>query len=503
MNPKALILSLASVWSLAGCDRTPAPTETMPTTEVADLPAPDPTLSVVRVNTTYQRWNPGQPWEKLDSNQRRSLGAVVSDSRVLTTAEMVADSTFIELETSDGRKLAPAKVEAVDYEANLALLSTDDTEFTKDLVPLEISETPKIGDTLQIIQIENSGNPLITPGLIQGVDVVASFLPGEYFLTYQLKTSMQTAASSFTLPAMREGQLAGFLTSYSASDQLADITATDIIRSFLQDAADGDYAGFPSLGIATAALDDIKFRNWLGLAPEIGGIYVSSVLKGGAAEAAGVRKGDVITSIDEFAVDQTGYIQHPAYGRLFWSHLVHGAKPVGQTVSLELVRDSEPMTLTATLARRKESLVPTHTFGESPRFLVKGGMVFQELTRPLLKSFGKEWQETAPLNLLEPYENPEAFEDRMDRVIFLAGVIPTPATIGYESLRNLIVDQVNGQRIRNIKDLAAAFENVPADGLHSILFDEESFTIELDEVISTSVDSQLLRQGISKLSRLD
>jgi allophanate hydrolase len=35
---------------------------------------------------------------------------------------MAADSTYIELESPDGRRLAPARVIAVDFEANLALL---------------------------------------------------------------------------------------------------------------------------------------------------------------------------------------------------------------------------------------------------------------------------------------------------------------------------------------------------------------------------------------------
>ncbi|GAA5484686.1 S1C family serine protease [Haloferula sargassicola] len=503
MNSRLLTLLLGTL-ALASCEqRETTATPKAPPAPVADIPAPDLTHSVVRVNTTYQRWNPGQPWEKLDPRQRRSLGAVITGNKVLTTAEMVADSTFIELESTDGRKLTPATVEAVDYEANLALLTTDDEEFTEDLEPLELADITKPGDALDIIQIEDSGIPLLTHGLIQSVDVTSDFLPGQYFLTYELKASMQTAASSFTLPALHEGKLAGLLTSYSSSDQLSDITATEIVRNFLHDAADGHYDGFPSLGIATAPLDDPKFRGWLGLEPKDGGIYVSSVLKGGAAEEAGIQKGDVITSIDGHEVDQTGYFLHPVYGRLFWSHLVRGAKALGSTVPLKLVRDGEPMEVNATLTLRGEPLVPTETFGQDPKFLIKGGLVFQELTRPLLKSFGKDWMETAPLNLLAPLESPEEFEERMDRVVFLAGVIPTPATIGYESLRNLIVHEVNGQPVRDIKTLSAAFDQVPADGLHSIRFEEEDFPIELDENVATLVDGQLLQRGISRLSRLE
>jgi hypothetical protein len=133
---------------------------------------------------------------------------------------------------------------------------------------------------------------------------------------------------------------------------------------------------------------------------------------------------------------------------------------------------------------------------------VKGGLIFQELSRPLLESFGEDWRSRAPLNLLDAFENPEKYEKSIDRVVFLSAAIPTPATVGYERLRNLIVCKVNGREIRDMKSLIKAFEE--HDGLlHSIEFADENLTVNLDEAISTSVDSQLLQRGITRLSRAE
>jgi hypothetical protein len=200
-----------------------------------------------------------------------------------------------------------------------------------------------------------------------------------------------------------------------------------------------------------------------------------------------------------------GYFEHPVYGRTFWSHLVRGAKGAGESVSLAILRDGEPQSLTAELERRdrQSELVPGYSFGKAPNFLVKGGLIFQELTRPLLESFGEEWQSRAPLNLLDVLENPDKYEENHDRVVFLAGVIATPATVGYEPLRNLIVTEVNGKPVRDMKSLIAAFDEVPSDGLHSIEFDEENFKVYLDELVSTEVDGQLLQRGLTKLSRAE
>ncbi|NJM37729.1 MAG: hypothetical protein HC845_07650 [Akkermansiaceae bacterium] len=78
--------------------------------------------SVVRINSTQQTWNPGQPWEKNPPTSSRALAAIVGPQLVLISAELVADSTYLEFESVDGSHFAQAKVISVDYEANLALL---------------------------------------------------------------------------------------------------------------------------------------------------------------------------------------------------------------------------------------------------------------------------------------------------------------------------------------------------------------------------------------------
>lgn len=482
-----------------------------PVAPAATVPAADPDAilaSVIRISTTQQAWNQGQPWEKLPPGKRRSLGAIVAPGQVLTTAEMAADATYIELESPDGKLLAPAKVIAVDFEANLALLGLGpeaDAKFFDGTRPLEMATPPKIGSSLEIVQVEENGTPLVTPGTLLSIDVVSNFLPGQFFLTYELKASMQSAANSFSLPVLHDGKLAGLLTSYDSKDQISDVTATDIVARFVKDAADGEYAGFPSLGVSVSRTEDANFRAWLKLPADDGGLYVSNVKAGGSAEKAGLKKGDVIVSIDGHPIDRLGYFEDPHYGRLYWSHLVRGAKSAGDTVKLDILRDGEPSRVDAVLDRRNEQdqLVPAYTFGKAPSYLVKGGLVFQELTRPLLEAFGDEWQSRAPLNLLDVYENPQKYESRGRRIVFLAGVIATPATVGYEPLRNLIVTKVNGKDIKDIKSLVEAFELPGADGMDRIEFDEEEFSVYIDEAASDAVDAQLLQRGLSRLSKTE
>jgi S1-C subfamily serine protease len=466
------------------------------------------TNSVARVNSTQQTWNTWQPWEKNSPRKRRALAAIIGPQRVLTTSELVSDATYLELESTDGTRFARAKVIAVDYEANLALLGPasekEGQAFFENTVPFKITSPPKIGTSLSILQVEDNGLALQTTGILQSMDVSANLLPGHSFLTYQVKASMQSAASSYSLPVLCGGKLAGVLTSYDSKDQLCDVTSTDIVSRFLDEATAGDYKGFPSLGVTIARTEDASFRQWLKLADNQGGLYIETVRKGGAAELAGMKNGDVILAVDGQSIDRRGYYEHPQYGSLSWGHLIRGSKSIGDEVTLSLLREGKTLDLKAKLSRQEEGnqLVPDHIFDRPPNYLLKGGLVFQELSLPILEAFGEDWRSTAPLNLLDTYQNPEKYRESMDRVVFLSGVIPTPATVGYERLRNLIVSKVNGKEIKNIKSLISAFK-MGTDGLHSIEFAEENLTVYLDDAVTTSVDSQLLQRGINRLSHAE
>lgn len=504
MRPLLLLPFLLAACKPAGGSAPAAPASADGATATAPI---DLKSSVVRLNSTVQGWSAAQPWEKSSPTSRRALVAVVAPGRVLCTAEMVADATHLEFESADGTLFAPAKVIATDYELNLALLAAADEQAGAKLFastrPAPLAKPSRTGDALTIYQVEDNGVEIRTEGTLQSTAVLASFLPGQAFLTYQVKASMQSAASSYSLPVFHNGDLAGVLYSYNSKDQLCDISSTDIVARFLTAAAMDGYTGPPSLGVSGASTEDPAFRQWLKLADDQGGLYLDTVRKGSAAATAGVKKGDVLLAIDDHPIDRRGYFQHPTYGSLAWGHLIRGSKAVGDSIKLTLARDGKPLDLTAKLTREEEQakLVPTYTFGRAPDYLVKGGFIFQELTLPLLRSFGDEWTSRAPLNLLDVYENPEKYEADNRRIVFLSAVIPTPATVGYEPLRNLIVRKANGTAIRDLKSLAAAFR-ANKNPLHSIQFDQDDFTIHLDEAVSSQVDAELRRGGIPELQRL-
>lgn len=500
-------LLLLPLLLFASCQK-PTAVTTAPATE-KNTPI-DPSLSVVRVNATLQDWNIGQPWEKNPPRRLRALGSLVTGNQILTTAEMVTDVIFLELESTDGKRRARAEVANVDYEANLALLrlpaDEDASTFFAGMKALEIAPSPPLRASLDVIQVEDNGQSLVTPGRLLSADMRSSYLPGQLFLTYIVKASMQSSVSSFTLPVLHEGKLAGILCSYDSKDQICEVIATPLIDRFLSESQKETYQGFPNLGVSIAVTEDAHFRSYLKIPDSEGGIYISKVRKGSCADTANLKPGDVILAIDGKRIDRRGYYQDDLYGSLHWIQLVRSNKSAGDTIALSLWRDGKAEETTVTLTRLEEDtrLVPHYQFGKAPNFLIKGGMMFQELTKPLLEAYGDDWQTNAPLDFLDALSNPENYQENHDRMICLTGVIPTQATIGYEGLRNLLVSKVNGKPVRDMKDMIKAFRTPPLGStLHSIEFLDENIVIYLDDNLSTRIDQSLLQRGVQQLSRAE
>src|SRR5205807_10474905 len=114
-------------------------------------------LALVRVNVTGQSYDYFRPWQKRAPFSKRALGAVLSQGRVLVTADLVANQNYVELERAESGEKTAASVEVVDYEANLALLQPQDKKFLEGLPPLELTNDTVVGDRLAALQLEQTG----------------------------------------------------------------------------------------------------------------------------------------------------------------------------------------------------------------------------------------------------------------------------------------------------------------------------------------------------------
>ena len=466
----------------------------------------EPPLSVVRVNVTNQPWDFGRPWGKRPPYSRRAIGTVLTGNRVLVTAELVANASYVELEAAEGGLKAPATVEVVDYEANLALLKTEEAAFLKPLKPLEVAPA-STGDLLSVWQLESNGALLVTKGPMTTAEVTRYPIDDSPLLIYRLTTPLQFRDSSFVLPVVKDGKLAGLIMRYDNTTNNADVLPAPVIEHFLKDAAKGHYAGFPRVGISSSSTRDPQFRRFLGLpADTAGGVYIADVLKDGPAATAGIEKGDVLLSVDGQAVDQDGNYKDRDYGKIGVSHLFSTRHYVGETVKFTVFRKGEKLEKTVTLGRRsvESYVIEPYVIDRAPNFYVLGGLVLCELSRQYLKEYGNDWQKKAPEQFVyfDRQQN-ELFKEGPKKVVFLNRVLPSDLTVGYEELSQLVVTKVNDVRLECLADLPAALAKAK-DGLHKIEFDGEPGVIYLDAEGVAATTTELQRKyRLPALQRLN
>ena len=459
--------------------------------------------SLLRVNSTNQAYESFQPWIKKQPLNRRGIGTLIEGGRILVTAELVANSTFIELEKPASAVKSSASVERIDHDCNLAILRPADPAFLDGMQPLALNGPLRVGDEATILQLEPNGDVARTIGRITSISVGGYPAESGSFLIFKLGAPFQQRDSSFTLPTIRDGKLAGIVMRYDARNQSADVIPTGVIRHFLAELESGEYKGFARLALGFAPLRDPQLRRYIGL-KEPGGIYVTDMNPQGSAAAAGIKKGDVILAVNGQAIDQDGNYEDPDYGRILFSHLTNTINHPGAILPFKILRDGRTIEIPVTMqvAGPAHEISKTHLSDEAPKYVILGGLVFLELSRPYLKEWGGKWTSSAPQRLVyyDAFQN-ELAADR-GRIIILSQVLPSPDTMGYEDLENMVVTKLNGHPVKNLADLSAAAKK-PVDGFQKIEFEEDPKIIFLDAAsIEANAETLKKHYALPALERL-
>jgi serine protease DegQ len=275
--------------------------------------------------------------------RRAGLGSGVIASEqgyILTNNHVIESVDQIEVALADSRKV-PAKVVGTDPETDLAVLKID----VKNLPSITFAKTDqvRVGDVVLAI-----GNPFgvgqtITLGIVSGLG--RSHLGITVFENFIQTDAAINPGNSGGALVDAAGNLVGINTAiYSRSPQGASIgigyaipasTARQVMEQIIQKGS--VIRGWIGVGVQDVTkeiADSFKL-------PVPGGVLITQVERGGPADQAGVKLGDVLLRVNDRAVgDTTGML-----------NMIAALQP-GQQVRLKLARNQSESELSVTIGRR-------------------------------------------------------------------------------------------------------------------------------------------------------
>lgn len=416
---------------------------------------------VVRVQVTYQTYDPFFPWQKRSPDERFGFGVRIDNTHVLTTESLVRNHTLIEIQLPrSGEKITAVPIKTAP-KVNLALLKVTGTPSPPDQIPIAYAQHIRVDHAVEIVQIDNTS--AIQRGDARIVKTLVDGLPHAPYHTLQAEALTDLNVNGEGAPVFLDDALAGMMISYNRGSRTGRMLPPILISRFIHDVLQGAYAGFASAGFLWKPLVNPTKRTYLGVDGEPGGILVLNCLPGGGAADA-LQPNDVILSWDGYTIDNLGFYEDKLHGRLLFPHLIKGHRTPGENSNVSIIRNGTTQNVTVPLAHRQEEadLIPENITGAPVPYLVEGGLVIRELTGRMLKAYGNQWQTRVDSRLAHLYlTRQHAPEHPGDRIVLLANVLPDAINIGYQHWHNQIITAINQKTVGNLRDV---FRIVDHDG---------------------------------------
>jgi hypothetical protein len=104
-------------------------------------------------------------------------------------------------------------------------------------------------------------------------------------------------------------------------------------------------------------------------------------------------------------------------------------------------------------------LMQANTYDVSPRYILYGGLLFQPLSRNFLEAYDIE--DLQVRYFYDFFLQDDLYKDHPE-IIILSAILPDPINTYLGDYRNGIVDEINGEKVRTMDDLANGLR-IPAN----------------------------------------
>ena len=251
-----------------------------------------------------------QQQQGMQRREQRSGGSGViisTDGYIVTNNHVVENSTKLKVKLYDGRIFEARRI-GTDPATDIALIKVEATDLPT--LVFGSSDALRLGEWVLAIGSPFDLQSTITAGIVSAKARQLDVIPDEFRLESFIQTdaAVNPGNSGGALVNAR-GELVGINTVIKSSTGsyigYSFAVPESIVRKVVGDLKEYGVVQRALLGITYRYIDQ-EFVDAMGEQTGItavGGAYVASVVEGGAASEAGIRKGDVITEIDGVAID--------------------------------------------------------------------------------------------------------------------------------------------------------------------------------------------------------
>jgi len=422
----------------------------------AATPATEMKKSVVRITMTEQEPNYKVPWAPGSTASGVGAGFVIethNGQRVMTNAHVVSNSRFLSVSKENDPKQYIAHVEFVGHDCDLAVLKIDEAGFFKGTVPLQFGGLPEIESAVSVYGYPIGGERMsVTNGVISRIDFQLYTHSGvDAHLTIQTSAAINPGNSGG--PVLQEGKVVGVAFQGYSGDVAQNVgymIPVPVVQRFLKDISHGSYGRYMDLSISTFKLQNPAMRRALGLVDDDHGVMVSSVAKEGSSDGV-LKQGDVLLEIDGHSIASDSFVDLD--GEHVQMEEIVERKFKGDEVRFKLLRNKQQMEVTVKLDKAFPYLIQANTYDVSPRYVLFGGLLFQPLGHDFYEAFQPE--DLRVRFFYDFYVSDQLYVDHPE-VIILSTMLPDPINTYLGEFRNGIVDEINGVKIRTLKDVSEA-----------------------------------------------
>ena len=283
-------------------------------------------------------------WGFQTTSAASGSGFIIStDGYILTNHHVIEDADSITVSLFDGTTYDAALI-GYDESNDIAVLKVE----AENLSPVILGDSDQLNVGDQVLAI---GNPLgeltfsLTSGLVSAMDrkvTLSSTVTMNLIQTDCAINSGNSGGALFNLYGEVIGVTNAKYSSSSSSeasiDNIGFAIPVNSILAIVESIIENGYIARPYIGVSV--LDVSEEMRLYGI-PE--GIAIQSVAEGSPAEAAGLQVGDVITTVNDTAMDSDALVDFV------------GSSHIGDAVMLSIYRQGENLTIPITVGEQIQS----------------------------------------------------------------------------------------------------------------------------------------------------